>query len=463
MKSTTAIFRRAGILLSVLLTFEVLPPALADEPPLALGNDILVPDVVEGDQSAPEVASAADGRFVAVWQSLGEDGDGFGVLYQVYDAAGAEVGAAKLAATAGEGNQTEPAVAVGDAGSFAIAWQGPSAEAGSTVYFRVFAPDGTPVTGQIVAPQDSGAETLPSVAFSEAGHLLVAWQHDDSDGRGIWGRLFAHDGTPIGGNFQLSLTSAGHQRNPQVRASDEKGGYMVAWEGPDADGSGIFVRELDAGGIPAGVETRVNQEVAGNQRNPSLALSGIDADVLDENVFVVAWQSADGSGPGIYARLYEDDGGPLSGEVPISENNGREQRNPSVTLDNGGDGNGIDFVVTWTEVPVAGLIGGPTEPLLSVRGRRLDRQALLGGAFAGGPNASFTVTAPGIVTTRSVVAAEDDGDFVVLWQSADQDGSGQGIFGKRFAGQPVFVDGFESGDTSRWGSQNGPDPNEPFP
>ncbi len=114
-------------------------------------------------------------------------------------------------------------------------------------------------------------------------------------------------------------------------------------------------------------------------------------------------------------------------------------------------------------MPIAGLAGGPTEPLLSVRGRRLDRQALIGGAFAGGPNASFTVTAPGIVTTRSVVAAEDNGDFVVLWQSADQDGSGQGIFGKRFAGQPIFVDGFESGDTSRWGSQNGPDPNEPFP
>src|SRR6187401_2650265 len=34
---------------------------------------------------------------------------------------------------------------------------------------------------------------------------------------------------------------------------------------------------------------------------------------------------------------------------------------------------------------------------------------------------------------RPAVASEDNGDFVVVWQSAGQDGSGLGVFGQRFS------------------------------
>ena len=44
-----------------------------------------------------------------------------------------------------------------------------------------------------------------------------------------------------------------------------------------------------------------------------------------------------------------------------------------------------------------------------------------------------------------------DGDFVVVWASAPQDGSGWGIFSQRY-GDILFQDGFESGDLTRWSS-----------
>ncbi len=50
------------------------------------------------------------------------------------------------------------------------------------------------------------------------------------------------------------------------------------------------------------------------------------------------------------------------------------------------------------------------------------------------------------------MAADGDGDFVVVWSSFGSSGSdsaGESIQGQRFA-VPLFTDGFESGDTSAW-------------
>jgi hypothetical protein len=38
-----------------------------------------------------------------------------------------------------------------------------------------------------------------------------------------------------------------------------------------------------------------------------------------------------------------------------------------------------------------------------------------------------------LTATRRAVAVEDNGDFVVVWTSVGQDGSGEGVFGQRFA------------------------------
>jgi hypothetical protein len=43
---------------------------------------------------------------------------------------------------------------------------------------------------------------------------------------------------------------------------------------------------------------------------------------------------------------------------------------------------------------------------------------------------------------QAAVASNPDGDAVVVWQSLDQDGSGDGVFGQRY-GDLIFQDGFE--------------------
>jgi hypothetical protein len=42
-------------------------------------------------------------------------------------------------------------------------------------------------------------------------------------------------------------------------------------------------------------------------------------------------------------------------------------------------------------------------------------------------------------------AAAADGRFVVAWMSSGQDGSGPGVFGRRFHLDVIFADGFQGG------------------
>ena len=443
-RNSKNIFLPFGILLASLLAL----PLGADEPPLALGGEILVPDATSGEQSWPEVASNEDGHFVATWQSADSDGDGFGILAQMYDSSGLEVGTPIAINSTVAGDQTRPAIACDDSGDFGIAWQSPDA-AGSGIFARRYEEEGFPDTSQVaVNTTTAGEQTLPSIAMSENGDFLVVWQSPDASGEGIKARLFNDDGDPRTGEIQVNVTTAGDQQNPQVRADDETGGYLVVWEGPDASGSGIWMRRLGSNGSLVGGEAGVNNVTAGVQRNPALAISGIDPDPLGRNLFVVVWQSPDSFGYGIWARVYDDSGTPLGPQFLVNDDDGNNQSEPSVAFDDGEDDADLDFAVTWTESSVLGagqqtLLGAP----IFIRGRRLGG---LPPHLLTGPNVEFAVSVAGTATAASSVAAENDGDFVVVWQSDGQDGSDEGVYGRRFAGQPIFVDGFETGNTSRW-------------
>ncbi len=98
------------------------------------------------------------------------------------------------------------------------------------------------------------------------------------------------------------------------------------------------------------------------------------------------------------------------------------QSAPDVALDANGD-----FVVVWQSSQQDGPIGG------GVFGQGYDG----GGGPLGGEFQINTYTTQNQSTAQ--VASEDNGDFVVTWTSAFQDGSSNGVFAQRFdsAGSPL--------------------------
>ena len=115
--------------------------------------------------------------------------------------------------------------------------------------------------------------------------------------------------------FRINTYTPGNQAGPSV-AVDSSGAFVVVWQSDAQDGSGagVFGRLYDAASQPLGSEFPVNSYTTGIQQHPSVAMDGASGR------FVVVWQSAlqDGSGAGVFGRRFDPDGSPLGVEFQVN-------------------------------------------------------------------------------------------------------------------------------------------------
>ena len=213
-----------------------------------------------------------------------------------------------------------------------------------------------------------------------------------------------------GPEFVVNTYTTSFQFAPSVGV-DSLGRFVVVWESYYQDGSygGVFGQRFDSAGAKLGSEFQVNTYTTFGQRAPTVA---IDA----AGDFVVAWQSypQDGSSLGIFARRFGSSGSPLGGEFVVNTYTTGYQFYPSVAMGSSGA-----FVVAWASYNQDGSSTG-------IFGQRFDSA----GAPAGG---EFQVNAYTTnYQTRASVAMASGGSFVVAWDSYGPDGSGNGIFARRF-------------------------------
>jgi hypothetical protein len=196
------------------------------------------------------VSANASGGFVVVWESNGQDGDNGGAFGQLFDAAGAKVGAEFRANTYTTSRQAFPSVALGPSGRFAVVWTGYSGQDGSSggVFGRAFDGAGNPRGGEFqvntFTTSDQGLSDGSTAAAADGdGGFVVTWS-GDGPGYGlsnVFGRRFTAAGKPRGAEFQANTFSIGQQRRSAV-ASDGAKRFVLVWESDNQDGSerGIF-------------------------------------------------------------------------------------------------------------------------------------------------------------------------------------------------------------------------------
>lgn len=187
-----------------------------------------------------------------------------------------------------------------------------------------------------------GFEGYPRVAGLTNGRFVVTFMAGDGrrNGYGIFGQLYSGAGARIGSNFRINSTLTGNQALQDVGTLPD-GGFVVVWQSLGQDGSlnGIYGQRYNANGARVGGEFRINVTTASDQNEPSAAgLSG--------GGFVVTWTSAgnqDGSGKGVFGRLYNAAGVPLAGEFRVNTYTFSTQSDSSVAaLPNN------QFVVVWS-------------------------------------------------------------------------------------------------------------------
>jgi hypothetical protein len=178
----------------------------------------------------------------------------------------------------------------------------------------------------------------------------------------------------------------------------------------------LFPGSSQAGKI--GPEFRVNTTIDNSftafgqfERAPAVASSSTTGN------FVVVWGSGigDGSSVGVFGQRFAPDGSKLGGQFKVNTFTSAAQNTPAVAAAANGD-----FVVTWHSFGQDGSGYG-------VFGQRYAADGTARGSEFRVNNFTFNHQ------MSSAVSSAPGGDFVVVWNSQGQDGSLNGVLGRRYA------------------------------
>jgi hypothetical protein len=144
---------------------------------------------ISSNQQAPSVTALADGGWLVTWSSTGQDGSGWGIYQQRYNANGSLRG-----------------------------------------------------TEQRVNTYISSNQQAPSITALADGGWLVTWTSSgqDGSGRGIYQQRYNADGSLRGSEQKVNTYTTNGQLEPSVTALAD-GGWVVTWNSTGQDGSGYGV------------------------------------------------------------------------------------------------------------------------------------------------------------------------------------------------------------------------------
>jgi hypothetical protein len=372
------------------------------------GPEFRVNTYTTNNQSDPSVATDSSGNFMAVWESFAQGG----VFGQRYAGTGAPLGPEfQVNTTIGS---SDPSVASDSSGDFVVVWQRSGAGQPFDIMGQRYATSGTALGTEFRVNTYTGA-FWPAVASDTAGNFVAVWGKSDfsSGVAGIFGQRYASTGTPLGSEFRVNTYTPNAYTTRQAVASDASGNFVVVWTTHllIRPGFGVFGQRYASSGNPLGSEFRVNTYTTSRQHFPSVAADSVGN-------FVVVWtgyNDQDGSGAGVFGRRFANSGVPFGPEFQVNTHTTGYQVWPSVAADNAGN-----FVVTWTSNAQDGSAGG-------VFGQRY---ASSGSPM--GPEFRVNTYTTGSQGGYQSVAANLSGNFVVIWGSSGQDGSGYGVYGQRY-------------------------------
>jgi hypothetical protein len=314
-----------------------------------VGEEFQVNSYTTANQMTPSVAVAPGGRSVVVWNSLRQDGHGWAVLGQRYDAGGARVGGEFQANTYTTGPQGPADVAMSGDGRFVVVWRGgsqPDPQDGDSfgVFGQRYDSAGKRLGAEFqVNTYTTAEQTEITVGADAGGGFVVVWTSPQDRGAGSYGNngIFAQRydsaGKRLGAEFQVNTYTTNQQRFPSV-ASDDGGGFMIVWTSSGQDGFnlGVFGQRYDRAGKRLGAEFQVNTHTTHLQGYPDVATDGAGR-------FVVTWASLyqDGAGFGVFGQRYDSTGTRVGGEFQVNTYTRGNQHEPAVAVSRDG------FVVVW--------------------------------------------------------------------------------------------------------------------
>ncbi len=275
------------------------------------------------DATNPQLAMAANGNAVAVWQQSDGTRDNIWANHYV---PGTGWTGPLLLETDDSGSAEHPQVAVDANGNAVAVWR----QLSSSTYniWANYYQQGVGWTGAVlIETVDSGSATNLHVAMDASGNAVAVWAQSDGTRQDIWANRYSTvDGW--GQARKIEADDAGDALSPRV-AMDADGNAIAVWEQWNGSRYDITANRYVTG-IGWGAVERIETDDTGNSMDPQVAVDG------DGNA-VAVWRQSDGTSTNLVANRFTVGTGWGTAE-PIETETG-EVRFPRVAMD--ADGNAV--------------------------------------------------------------------------------------------------------------------------
>ena len=361
------------------------------------GSEFLVNTETNGYQDHSAITALADGRFVVVWRDeSGTPPDGAGLRGQVFNADGSKLGAEFPVNTTTTGRQEDPAVAALSDGRFVVAWSDvPLGE--TNVLAQIFNGDGSKAGSEIPAFVTSNDEATPTITELSGGGFAIAIAGAGPSGYEIQARIFDANGVPAGAGFALTTPTSDARYMPALTSLSD-GRLLATWADEGQGSPDIVARIFQADGTPLTGQLPVNGTVRDLQIAPN-------ATALADGRFVVTWTDIGIDFADIWAQLFDADGTPAGREFLVARTGDyAEFASAAAALTDG------RFVVAWSDVNRT----GEDTSGYAVRAQVFNPDGSRSGA-------EFQVNTGTLADqARPDIAVLADGRFVVSWNDASE-------------------------------------------
>lgn len=272
----------------------------------------------EKTQHATSIEILENGDFIAVWHEIdiSQPGANFAVYGRLFNADGTPKSSAFSVSEAAAEESTDAEIrelvkygtnaqlAVDGNGNFVVVWH---------VGNRIFA-QGYDNTANLRGGVFEVGETVnsnivpnPAIAVNTSGVFIISWNGSDNDETGVFAQRFHANGTAMESAFLVNTTQNERQNNPAITLWDN-GAFTIIWESFNQQNDfDIYGQRFNMSGDRVGSEFLINSYVSDAQKSPSISK-------FNDGSFLTAWSSfgQDGYAEGIYAKLFDANGSPIS-------------------------------------------------------------------------------------------------------------------------------------------------------
>ena len=278
----------------------------------------------------------------------------------------------------------------------------------------------------------------PDVAMDKDENFVITWMErsDLVEPFMIYAQRYDKDSNSLGDKFQVNLNTDYFQEVPVVAMNNE-GRFAICWKHfifDDDPENAFYAQIFDKDGNKVGCNFKVSDYLGGLENPAAIAMA-------ENGDFVITWDSRREpmSDNDIFAQRYDKDGNELGDRITVNSQLDSYQWDPRIAMDNEGN-----FIIAWYSWEQDGSRGG-------IYAQRFDENGnKLGEEFQVNSHTQDNQYSPDIAMNRST------NDFVIAWQSWDQDGDYGGIYAQRYNNQGSKIGGEFRVNTITEGSQGEP-------